>query len=68
VDALLRWQATPWGNAVLLPVHDEILVMVPEPDAMAASEALVACMETELNGVPILAAASEPSYAWADAA
>jgi DNA polymerase family A/3'-5' exonuclease len=68
VDALLRWQHTPWGEAVLLPVHDEILVMVPESDAVAASEALVACMETELNGVPILAQVSEPSYAWADAA
>jgi len=68
VDALLRWKMTPWGDAVLLPVHDEVLVMVPETDAVAASEALVACMETELNGVPILAQASEPSYAWADAA
>jgi DNA polymerase I-like protein with 3'-5' exonuclease and polymerase domains len=68
VDALLRWQHTPWGNAVLLPVHDEIVVMIPETDATAASTALVECMRTELNGVPILAQASEPSYAWVDAA
>jgi DNA polymerase family A/3'-5' exonuclease len=68
VDALLRWQHTPWGHAVLLPVHDEIVVMVPETDATAASAALVDCMRTELDGVPILAQASEPSYAWADAA
>jgi DNA polymerase family A/3'-5' exonuclease len=68
VDALLRWQQTPWGDAVLLPVHDEIVVMVPESDAAEASSALVNCMRTELNGVPILAQASEPSYAWADAA
>lgn len=68
-DALLRWQTTPWGpSAVLLPVHDEILVMVPEHDAQAATEALVTCMQTDLNGVPIVAQASEPSYAWADAA
>jgi DNA polymerase family A len=67
VDALLRWQHTPWGDAVLLPVHDEIVVMVPESDAAQASAALVECMRTELNGVPILAQASEPSYAWADA-
>jgi hypothetical protein len=68
VDALLRWQHTPWGEAVLLPVHDEIVVMVPESEATQASKALVECMRTELNGVPILAQASEPSYAWADAA
>jgi DNA polymerase I-like protein with 3'-5' exonuclease and polymerase domains len=68
VDALLRWQRTRWGDAVCLPVHDEIVVMVPETDATAASEALVECMRTELDGVPILAQASEPSYAWADAA
>jgi DNA polymerase I-like protein with 3'-5' exonuclease and polymerase domains len=69
VDALLRWHTTPWGgSAVLLPVHDEILVMVPEHDAPAATNALVTCMQTELNGVPILAEASAPSYAWADAA
>lgn len=68
VDALLRWEQTPWGGCVLLPVHDEIVVMVPEQDAPAATEALVACMTTELAGVPIPAAASEPSYAWADAA
>jgi len=69
VDALLRWQTTPWGSsAVLLPVHDEILVMVPEHDAPAATEALLACMHTELRGVPVVAQPSAPSYAWADAA
>lgn len=68
-DALLRWQTTPWGpSAVLLPVHDEILVMVPEHDAPTATNVLVTCMQTELRGVPILAQASEQSYAWADAA
>jgi len=68
VDALLRWAHTPWGGCVVLPVHDEILAVVPEADAPAATEALLRCMRTELNGVPILAEASEPSYAWADAA
>jgi hypothetical protein len=29
VDALLRWRDTP-GVSVLLPVHDEIIAMVPE--------------------------------------
>jgi DNA polymerase I-like protein with 3'-5' exonuclease and polymerase domains len=68
VDALLRWRNTPWGKAVLLPVHDEILAMVPHPDAPHATETLLACMRTTLEGVPILAEADHPSHAWADAA
>jgi DNA polymerase I-like protein with 3'-5' exonuclease and polymerase domains len=68
VDAMLRWRDTPWGGAVLLPVHDEIIAMVPEQDGPAAIAALVACMQTQFRGVPIVAEADEPSYAWADAA
>jgi DNA polymerase I-like protein with 3'-5' exonuclease and polymerase domains len=68
VDALLRWRETPWGRSVLLPVHDEIIVMVPEPDAAAATSALVECMHTDFQGVPIVAEADAPTYAWADAA
>jgi DNA polymerase I-like protein with 3'-5' exonuclease and polymerase domains len=52
---------------VILPVHDEVLAVVPEDDAAAATEALVEAMSSELHGVPIVAEASEPSYAWADA-
>ena len=68
VDALLRWSQTPWGNATLLPVHDELLVVVPEAEAAAATAALTECMTSELFGVPIIAEASEPTYAWSDAA
>ena len=68
VDAMLRWRDTPWGNAVLLPVHDEIIAMVPEQDGPAATAALVDCMQTEFQGVPIVAEADEPSQHWADAA
>lgn len=68
VDALLRWRDTPWGTSVLLPVHDEILTMVPEQDGPAATAALLTSMETEFLGVPIVAEADEPSHAWADAA
>jgi hypothetical protein len=52
---------------VLLPVHDEIVAMVPTQDGTAATSALVGCMQTELHGVPITAEADEPSYAWTDA-
>jgi P4 family phage/plasmid primase-like protien len=68
VDALLRWRITPWGGAVVLPVHDEIVAVVSAEQAQDATSALVACMTTQLHGVQIVAEASEPSYAWADAA
>lgn len=68
VDAMLRWRTTPWGDAVLLPVHDEIIAMVPEHDGPAATAALVTCMQTTFRGVPITAEADQPHHAWADAA
>jgi P4 family phage/plasmid primase-like protien len=66
VDALIRWADTRWGNAILLPVHDEIVTVIPEGDAADATAALVAVMETELFGVQIKAEASTPAFAWAD--
>jgi DNA polymerase I-like protein with 3'-5' exonuclease and polymerase domains len=66
VDALMRWRETRWGDSVLLPVHDEIVVMVPEDEAEAATAALVECMTTDLAGVPIIAEASTPAFAWQD--
>lgn len=66
IDALMRWADTPWGGGILWPVHDEVVAMVPEADAEAATAALVECMATELFGVPIVAEASAPSFVWAD--
>lgn len=68
VDALIGWSKTRWSNATLLPVHDEVVVMVPEDEAEQATAALVEVMGAELHGVRIVAEASEPSYAWSDAA
>jgi DNA polymerase I-like protein with 3'-5' exonuclease and polymerase domains len=68
VDALLDWDKTRWGGGVVLPVHDEIVAMVPEQDAAEATEALVRCMSRELFRIPIKAEASEPSFAWRDSA
>ncbi|HEY2086416.1 MAG TPA: DNA polymerase [Mycobacterium sp.] len=67
VDTLMRWRETRWADAVLLPVHDEIVAVIDESEAADATAALVASMETTLAGVPIKAEASEPSYAWKDA-
>lgn len=66
VDALLRWRDTRWGSCVLLPVHDELDVAVPEEDAEEATAELVRCMQTELMGVAIKVKPSKPSFAWAD--
>jgi hypothetical protein len=68
VDALVRWRDTRWGHCTLLPVHDELIVMVPAEDAEDATRELVRCMEMDLFGVPIVAEASEPAFAWADSA
>jgi DNA polymerase I-like protein with 3'-5' exonuclease and polymerase domains len=51
----------------VLPVHDEIVAMVPEAEAEEATAALVRCMATELYGVPIVAEADTPAHAWQDA-
>jgi DNA polymerase I-like protein with 3'-5' exonuclease and polymerase domains len=66
IDALERWQQTPWSTCTLLPVHDEIVVQVPALEAEAATAALQACMTSTIAGVPILSEASAPTYAWAD--
>jgi len=68
IDSLMRWSGTRWGDATLLPVHDELVVHVPEDEAEEATAALVECMTSELHGVQIIAEASEPSFAWRDSA
>lgn len=67
VDALLAWEKVRPGT-VVLPVHDEIVAMVLEQDAAEATADLVKCMTRELYGVPIVAEAGEPSFAWRDSA
>lgn len=68
VDALLAWDQTRWAGSTVLPVHDEIVAMVPEQDAQEATEALVRCMTRDLHGIRIVAEASTPSFAWRDSA
>ncbi len=66
-DGLLNWRGTAWGGCTVLPVHDEVLSVVPAGEAAAATAALVTCMQTELAGMPIVAEPSEPAFAWQDA-
>lgn len=66
VDAILAWDKSAWGGGIVMPVHDEIVAMVPESEAEAATATLVECMNRELYGIPIVAEASSPSFAWRD--
>jgi P4 family phage/plasmid primase-like protien len=68
VDGLMQWAQTRWADCTLLPVHDELLVMVPEHEAEEATTELVRCMTTELYGIAIKVEPSEPADAWQDAA
>lgn len=67
VDALLRLRETRWGQVVMMPVHDELILEVPEAEGEEASAELVRCMESNLYGIPISAAPSKPAFAWQDA-
>jgi phage/plasmid-associated DNA primase len=60
VDALLRWERGPWGGGLVMPVHDEVVAMVPEHQADDALAHLLECMTLELNGIPIAAEAGGP--------
>lgn len=67
VDAMVKWYATKWGDCLIVPVHDELDVMVPEDEAEEASRVLVECMTSEIGGVKIVAEAKTPSTYWKDA-
>jgi DNA polymerase I-like protein with 3'-5' exonuclease and polymerase domains len=68
VDAVAKWESGPWGGHVIVPVHDELICFdIPEAEAHDATAFLVSCMESELNGVKIIAEANEPSPYWLDA-
>ncbi|MFI7678546.1 DNA polymerase [Actinophytocola sp. NPDC049390] len=67
VDVFPRWRDTQWGDCTLLPIHDELIAMVPEDEAEEATATLVRCMEAELFGVRIVVESDPPSFAWQDA-
>lgn len=64
VDALLRWDAGSFGGGVIIPVHDEILAVVPEHQAQDAGACLLDCMTMQLGDMPILGDLAEPSRCW----
>ena len=52
VDGLLRWKHTRWGKLAVLPVHDQIISLVPAFEADAATAELARCMSTEVLSSP----------------
>lgn len=53
-DAMLRVADDPeLGPGLVMPIHDELLVQVPEASAEALLERLVALMTTSVEGIPI---------------
>jgi len=68
IDALVRWSDTRWGTSTLVPVHDELIVAVPEAEAPDALAELERCMTSEINGIAIVAESDPPMFAWQDVA
>lgn len=67
VDALLRWEAIHPG-CTIVPIHDELVIQVPEDQAEAWSADLVECMTTTVGQgssmVDVVAEADQPSRRW----
>lgn len=71
VDGLIRWSRTRWGKLPLLPVHDQIIVLVPESEAKEATAELARCMSTDILSSPgfpvhIGVDTDEPFVNWPD--
>jgi DNA polymerase I-like protein with 3'-5' exonuclease and polymerase domains len=71
VDGTLNWRKTPWGRLPLLPVHDQLLGMVPAAEAEEATSVLAQCMDTYVLSSPgfevhIGADVDRPFRSWPD--
>jgi len=62
--AMVRLADAGWADYFWLPVHDELILEVPEERAEEAAEALTLHMSTELKGVPIPAKGEVIGHRW----
>lgn len=63
--SLVELDAAGWGDAMLLPVHDEIVMDLPKEDAEQALYEVPRIMEDRENyGVDMLAESDGPFVAW----
>lgn len=65
-DALVEWDTSSgFGGGVLMPVHDEIVAMVPEEQARLGLETLLGVMTRQLGDIAITAeAGGPPARSW----
>ncbi len=64
VDAMFSMEDAGFGDSLWLPVHDELVCMVPEDKVDEAREALVASMTMTLGEIPVTCEVGEPSERW----
>lgn len=62
--AMLRLADAGFRDYLWLPIHDEVIVSVPEGDADEAAKAMADIMADELDGVPIAAEAKVLGRRW----
>lgn len=55
VLAMYRLAEAGWGDALWVPIHDELILQVPEDRVAEGMAALESAMTMELLGVPITA-------------
>lgn len=67
VDALLRWEEQHPG-CTIVPIHDELLIQVPEQHAHQWGQDLEAAMTTTIGAgasqVPVIAELDQPTRRW----
>jgi len=64
-DALLEWDDASFGGGVLMPVHDEIVAMVPQDQAQLGLDTLLGVMTRQLGDIAITAeAGGPPARSW----
>lgn len=67
--AMANVEEAGWGENLMLPVHDELIMSVPRNDAEKATrdltEAMDAVIDPEMLGVAIRASAADPAENWA---
>lgn len=64
--ALVRLDAAGLGDALILPIHDEVIASVPSEDAEEAKRLIIECMEVNDGSylVPLLAEGEGPLENW----
>lgn len=63
-DAMCALEDAGWADTLWLPVHDELILQVPEDEAEEAAAALEACMYTKVGDIELTATAKILGTRW----